>query len=323
MSARLSLPHCAGRGDSREAIGRVVNYLENPMSLIQTIAVNGDSVREAIELKRSYINSIPVAASEGDSLTLSYDIRHEGGFYDGEERKIPIFEQGLMKSYGDFKILSTDKPYLFTVDPALGDVTLYAETSAIELFKRELNWVINYTYGCNEQMASKINALLMLKRLNALQGEVFKSEKDLQALIDRLVSNQNSEKLWGWWNQGTTESWISEYVINALLNARDAGYKIELNDEVLIYYLHRMVEVEIDMIRNKVNRKYVSKQKALSGMILLKRIDQLYPFPYQNSYEDLAAMMPDRGLEDRLNSQYAVSTLGLCELMIKESVVRY
>ncbi len=206
------------------------------------------------------------------------------------------------------------------MNPIWGDYTLYAENSAIDLFKRELGFVIHYIYDCNEQMASKINALLLLKKLNQLQGEKFKHEKELKRLIDNLCKNQNSEQLWGWWNQGSTEYWISEYVLNTLLDAKDAGYNITINENTLKNYLQGMVEKEIRLIRNSDERKHMSKNHIFIGLELLKRLGADYP--YRHTYEELDAMLPSRGLTERLEAQQTLYKLELFDLMSKDSVVK-
>ena len=89
----------------------------------------------------------------------------------------------------------------------------------------EINYLKNYAYGCNEQNASKIRALLAEKSIKKALDLPFENEKTLKTIISKLEKTQNNDGSWGWWNQGDqTETWMTIYIADALNLAIKAGY---------------------------------------------------------------------------------------------------
>jgi uncharacterized protein YfaS (alpha-2-macroglobulin family) len=122
-----------------------------------------------------------------------------------------------------------------------------------------LPYLINYPYGCTEQTMSrflpaaitrKTLADLGLKPENVM-GKVFggiepqfanrthtQEKKDLRELdemiqkgLERLYDFQHSDGGWGWWKDGTSDHFMTAYVIWGLTLAHDAG--ITVKDEAL------------------------------------------------------------------------------------------
>lgn len=95
----------------------------------------------------------------------------------------------------------------------------------MQAFLDEIENIDLYPHLCNEQMASKVKALLSKKRIYTLFGRKFKDDDKVTNLLRKLAANQNDGKLWGWWNREQTELWISQQVVEALLDAETEGYK--------------------------------------------------------------------------------------------------
>lgn len=73
----------------------------------------------------------------------------------------------------------------------------------MQAFLDEIENIDLYPHLCNEQMASKVKALLSKKRIYTLFGRKFKDDDKVTNLLRKLAANQNDGKLWGWWNRGT------------------------------------------------------------------------------------------------------------------------
>ena len=229
IMARLSLPRFAVQGDSINMIGKLSNYLDDTITVKQAVTINGTSREERIVFSNSYVDTIPCTVSPSDSLRVIYSLQKSDGFFDGEERVIPVYQPGCEESNGVFKVLKPDSLYIFRLDSLDGRVTVYAETTPVDLFLREIERIDIYPYLCNEQMASKLKALLIKKKIYELLGKPFEEEKKIEKLIARLTGNQNSKGLWGWWNKEITSWWISAQVTEALLAAEKAGYQVQFD----------------------------------------------------------------------------------------------
>jgi len=288
LTARLSVPRFAIRGDSLHAVGRIANHLNDTIEVRQIITHDDNRQESSILMTTSHVQQIPLTVTDGDSVTLAYFFSRSNGYFDGEERSFPVFEPGLLQSFGSFKIINDTTTSIFEVDPDLGLVTIHAEASGLDVFRREIDKIDRYPYYCNEQMASKIKVLLAKKIICNLLNEPFKEEDKIRDLITRLNKNRNSDGMWGWWNISHTEDWITHQVINAMLDAEKAGYKTEIDTEKLLTTLERELKEGITSIpllvssgssaASKQDEAAVVKQELLNRLILLKKLNARIDF---------------------------------------------
>jgi len=123
---------------------------------------------------------------------------------------------------------------VFAFDSTAGDICLYAESDELNILTRELEHTWDYSYLCNEQLASKLKSLLALKRINDLLGKETDIDERVKYCIDKLLKNRNSQGLWGWWNVSETHFRFSTHVASALMLAREAGYTFEFEANPLV-----------------------------------------------------------------------------------------
>lgn len=299
LTARLSTPRFAIRGDSLSVTGKLANHLGDTVSVKRAIQINGAAADEKqISLAKSYVDNIPVVAAEGDSLKVTYTLQRENGYFDGEERSLPIFEKGMLETHGEFLVINDTATRQLTPPGLPGKVTLHAEASGLELFMREIEKVDRYPYLCNEQMASKIKSLLTKKKIAKLFNLRFKDERNIRNLVNRLNRNQNADKLWGWWNQSSTEFWISAQVIEAMLEADKEGYVTnfqwsEVADKLL-------PEVNRVLSANSVSlfdTDPFAKRNILRRLTLLRSLNA--SIDYEGYYKALSNLK-DHSLTDKL-----------------------
>jgi len=323
LTARLSMPRFAIRGDSLNAVGRIANYLGDSIQIKRKIEVNNQSKKDTIKLATSHTDYIPVKAETGDSLAIIYSLQMENGYLDGEERDIPVFEQGMMQTYGDFSVINNSDTHTLKVNPSLGAATIYAEATSLELFLREIEKVDKYPYMCNEQMASKIKALLSKKQIATIFGTEFKEEKKIKNLISRLSRNKNSEGKWGWWNKDKTELWISKQVMSAMLDAEDAGYKTELNKKNLAATLEKELNNALDDIKRVDKEEYLryARQELLDRLILLKRLNATVD--YEAYFKAIDSQLKSYTTTDKLKTMETMSVIGMLDKINTDSLMHY
>lgn len=234
ISANLALPQFAVEGDSINAIGKVLNYGTDSIRLTRSIHINNNLVEQnQLHVRNSSLKTITLVVPEEDSIYVRMEIKKEDGYFDGEERVIPIYKKGTLETKGFFAALEGDTALTVQLDPALGKVTVYAEASLLPVLLDETEKVHRYPYLCNEQLASKLKALLAQKRIYELMKKSFDNDRSIRDIISRLQNNKTGH-LWGWWINNEPSPWISLHVVESLLQAEKQGYKISLNRTAII-----------------------------------------------------------------------------------------
>jgi TonB-dependent SusC/RagA subfamily outer membrane receptor len=322
LTARLSTPQFAVIGDSFNAVGRIANHNSDSINVVQTIAVAGETTTKDVALKTSFVEQIPVKVTNGDSLTIAYSLQKADGYFDGEERKLPIIEQGLLQTTGEFKIITDTATMFFTPQPELGATTLYAEASSLDIFLREIEKVDQYPYYCNEQMASKVKALLLKKRIFTIFGKTFKEDKKIANLINRLNNNRNSEGLWGWWNKDKTAIWISKQIVEAMLAAEEAGYKTGLNKTLLATVLEKELKNGLAALATTTLSLPFAKRELLDRLIILKQLDA--PVDYYAYYLEIEKQLRNnRTTADKLKEMLCLLTIGKSDKVERDTLMHY
>ena len=355
LAARLSVPHFAIRGDSLNVVGRISNHLfiSDSMAVRRDINIAGEITGKDIKLAESYTDYIPVTATSistshassastddsistdisfatadinpkslNDSLTIAYSIKTANGYFDGEERKIPVFEKGMLQTYGDFTVINDTLIHTFNPKPELGRTTIHIETSGLEVLLKEIESLDSYPYMCNEQMGSKIKALLAKRRILEAMGKEFTENSKINTLIRQLLSNRNREGLWGWWNTGDSEAWISKQVINALLDAKDRGYEVNLKTEAAARQFESILKLGIADLPLAVRDKLpYAKQELLDRLIILKRLDA--KIDYLSYFAQIEARLQNNTTADRLKSMLAMSIIGMEDKIEVDSLMKY
>lgn len=268
LSANLTAPQFAIKGDSINIIGKLMNYSPVVEKVLRKMSYNQQPLlNSTVTIKNSLIDTIPIkAVDEKDSMHFEYTLTQDNGYFDGEIRKIPVFEKGVKETKGYFNALHSDTTINYNFDQRLGKVTVRAETSVFPVLLDEMEQLHRYEYLCNEQMASKLKGLLLQKQLKNYLKQDFKYEKEIKNLVKKLNATQKSQGTWGWWQDGDEEIWISLHVIEALLLSEKEGYQVKLNKDKIYNYLRRQLVDQQDYSKLKVveliqllNNKEVTK----------------------------------------------------------------
>ncbi|MES2279295.1 MAG: alpha-2-macroglobulin family protein [Bacteroidota bacterium] len=238
LSANFTGPLFAVKGDIFNPVGKVINYTADTVYLQRTFKYNGQLQSEkAITVKNSVIDTFKLTAAGKDSLEFEYTVKKANGYFDGEKRSIPLFEQGTLETKGMFASLDRDTTLTIQLDPKLKEGTFRAEASVLPSLLDEAQHLRDYEYLCNEQLASKLKALLSEKKIRAYLGEPFKYDKNITEIIKKLQENRRAQGTWGWWKDTDEELWISLHAAEALMDAEAAGFKTQLDKQRLIDYL--------------------------------------------------------------------------------------
>ncbi len=245
LMAELHVPQFLTQGDSAFFLGKVLNYTSDK-DIIGKVKWSGANTdfEKGIHFTEFHIDKLPVNATTLDSITTQYVFTRDDGYMDGEERTVSVVEQGIIRADGTLSILQNNEDVHVKASDR-ETVTIEILDNQIDIYTGEINYLLNYKYACNEQLASKLIGLVNYKLLMQYEGKPFRYDKDLNKIIVRLLKNQNQEFLWSWWDVSpNTSFWMSAHILRALKVASDAGYKVDLNIDNIV----RKVEYKFDFL---------------------------------------------------------------------------
>ncbi|MFT4521563.1 MAG: hypothetical protein ACI8ZN_000500 [Bacteroidia bacterium] len=221
LMAQLSTPRFLVEGDETQLIAEVVN-LSGKDQKVQLSFVSQNKPLFILDttLSRSYFKRFSITADEYSSteMAVEFGLRNAENYKDGELRKIPIYPIGLQKHVGVFGSITSNKELSYT--PQLkGSSTLVVYSQPLNIAIDHLQKVAEFEYNCNEQMASKVRALVLLKKLEVLAPDdvtIKHVDRDLKKYVKKLKDNQLEDGSWSWWGRGQTNVWMTGYIAKAL-----------------------------------------------------------------------------------------------------------
>jgi len=228
VSASLAAPRYLLQGDSCVLIGKAMNYLDTTLRVRYRFVANGDTLlRQNGKLTDVQVHRLPVVAK--DSLNAQYSIQLQNGFIDGEQRSVPILPVGMQKSEGTFWVLSGDTSVTFTAAEE-GLIRLGVMRTTTDFLLEEVDAQLNYYHSCNEQLASKLRAILAIQTIDAAADRRQRDGHEARKIIKQLLENRNESGLWGWWANQETNDWMTAYVLEALLQAERLGFEVKMQN---------------------------------------------------------------------------------------------
>jgi TonB-dependent SusC/RagA subfamily outer membrane receptor len=241
LMAQLAIPRFLVQSDTSYVIGKVLNYSPDSVKVATKFEMDGkQTLHPSSYISNSLIDTLAIVASK-DSMVIKYYLETNEGYFDGEQREIPVFPKGLETTSGDFHVLDRDTTIPLQFDTNMGEVTLLARADILEVLEDEISHLIAYKYSCNEQLASKLKALIAERNIAYYNGERFKKDPEVERIIRLLKRNQKPNGLWGWWKNSEEQLWISLHVLEALSHAELIGYKTSIDKnqvtELLIWEL--------------------------------------------------------------------------------------
>lgn len=166
-----------------------------------------------------------------------------------------------------------------------------------------LEYLTGYPYGCVEQtMSSFLPNIVVARAMKELNvgGNVNTTElqKKVRAGLDRLYSMHHEDGGWGWWTWDDTHPFMTAYVTAGLVDARDAGYKV---DSERLHRARTSIEKQCDSLRdnNPDLRAYMVYALARAGGEAKPRLEK--------AWAERSAM-----------SGYGLSLLGLAARELKD-----
>ena len=283
--AQLSTPRFLIAGDKANIIGKSLNYSNDSLRITSSF-LSGNDILESSEfwLKDIKVEATSITAAMSiDTMQVTYKMEH-AKFFDGERRPIPIYKKGVQETVGTFNILNADTTITLKFDSDKGNVKLYAQTDILEVLLEDVQYLIDYPYGCNEQTASRLLALLMDKQIKTALGEDLPKNELIMKMVKRLEKAQNDDGSWGWWSGNTANYWMTNYVLKALHAADTSGYKSSSFELGLRFVTNSLEEIPNYELLNTIELLSDIKQNLDYGKYLLRIDSVIVDTDYYNQF---------------------------------------
>lgn len=298
LIAELSAPRFLAGGDQTKVALDLSNLSGKAQKLSVQVSTEGQlSLPNGDESK-----SIQLA--QGQRTTLQIPVRAQGGFGQGlikvtvqgldlPGETLPPFSRewtiGVRPAYPamlkQYRAVLKDQVWtlpegaLEAFEPAGREALLSVSSRPPLNLGEQIRALKAYPYGCLEQTASGLYPSLyadaaVLKRLG-LEGEPDAVRKrKIELGIERLLGMQRYNGSFGLWgSDGEEEYWLTAYVTDFLLRARDQGFAVPPDalkkaNERLLRYLQERNQIEVNYSENAEHTRFAVQ--AYAGLVLAR-----------------------------------------------------
>lgn len=224
LSAQLGLPRFLVEGDEVEINGKVFNYTDSATNFKARFALNDSLLLQADGTSEKVdVFTTSLSHPKEDSIQVTFAMKTEEGFEDGEQRDLRIYPSYLEKTTSTHKALEDGKTMTITLGKAEAKKVIVHNTEQ-QLILERIKALKNYRYGCNEQTASKLSALVLERSILEELGQVVGNGKSVAKMISRLSKTQRVNGSWGWWQNGSSDPWMTMYIVEVLGKAESNGF---------------------------------------------------------------------------------------------------
>ncbi len=286
LIVRLQAPRFFVVGDQVTVSAVINNNTDEMMRVLPALDAEGLTVqglqpaRGPVEVKANSETRVDWTVSVTHASEAKLKVEARGARYaDAMEKTFTIFEHGIEKFIsrsGKMRSASVavklDIPKERRADSTT--LTVQVAPSMATTMLDALPYLINYPYGCTEQTMSRfLPAAITAKTLRDLglkpetaMYKVFggieqstaaathpngsRDLKELQAItsksLDRLYDFQHSDGGWGWWKEGSSDHFMTAYVVWGMTLARQAGIDVRADvlERAVAYLDKELVEEE-------------------------------------------------------------------------------
>lgn len=235
LMARPALPRFLRAGDKLDAGVVVTTKKFGPVRVevhakVQGLVLSGSATR-SVEVGRNDSVEVrfPMRAESAGTARLRFDVRAEGE-HDAVEVKRKVEVPGTMESvalYGRTNAAASEKlGDLSRIRHDVGHLSVSLSSTALVGLGSGVDQLIQYPYGCTEQLSSRLMPLLPLRDL--ARDFSIKLPADVPAVIDKTVAEilerQRGDGGFGLWpdSEGSFP-WVSAYALWTLDQARRRG----------------------------------------------------------------------------------------------------
>jgi hypothetical protein len=201
---QLYVPRFVIAGDSASASYHVES--DKPFSIRNTVGNTTIGESNTVDGKYAFY-----ATETADTISCRSVLFIDDKQIDGEQRLIPVYRAGNETYTGFYTYLSGDTILNVSKPDSVLETKIYLSNDLEDLVRIQYKQLMEYSYSCNEQTASKLIGSIVGKQLNGTY-----SGKQPQSFYHKLKLNANADGLYSWWGGGMPNVSMSAYVLYAL-----------------------------------------------------------------------------------------------------------
>ena len=228
---------------------------------------------------------------------------------------------------------SISKEYIFLPEYVVsdkGNLSINNSATLAVFLSDALNYLIDFPYGCSEQIASRLDAIAIVKRgLNLpnveekfklrpvkYEGKEYSIDELVEIGLATLYNNQQYDGGFSFWKYGNSNFHLTLHIVDTLNNLSLAGYEINKNSlNRAADYLYQKITTDPNLYRDKnniilaaytlSNLKDFTKNKLLQQKIIEIVNDDLFINEKisNNSLSYLAILITKGDYEERLKNK--------------------
>ena len=210
-----------------------------------------------------------------------------GSYTDEIELKIPIEDfstEEVIASSGYFDDDSMKEvirlPKL--IESGLGSIEINLSATLINFIEDSFNYLIDYSYGCTEQVMTKLVALSVIKKAQSLpntkdilapkdkDGEPINIDEAIEENLILVYKNQRYDGGFSYWYQSRESApYLSAYILYGLNTIEGAGYKIKKTvKDKLVKYLTSYIDKIVGRLEDSPDGETKKIDKNILAYIL-------------------------------------------------------
>lgn len=199
----------------------------------------------------------PEKVAEKSKLNFSAIAKDNESLADVVELELPVLAFGFWDStaqVGDGAVAFDIKLHPDS-NPEQTNLKLTLAASLLGTLPDAMKYLADYPYGCVEQTTSRfVPAIIAKQNPQLFQAALANKNLDdmIQKGVSRLAQLQNDDGGWGWWH-GASNPFITSYVTEYLLQARQSGIEVP---EVMLNGIRQYVQntmSDTDSLKNETN----------------------------------------------------------------------
>jgi len=235
LMLRPALPRFLRAGDAIDA-GVIVSTKGMGDSQVEVTAAGegvsvGGEARRVVAVKKGESVEVrwPIAASHAGSAKLTFRAR-AGGESDAVQVTKRVDAPATMETValeGETKTASAEKlGDLGALRDDVGGLDVRVSSTALVGVGDGMDQLLEYPYGCTEQLTSRLVPLVATRDLATALGIALPKDPDglADVAIAKILANQRSEGGFGWWpDSRESDPWVTAYALWGLDAAKKEG----------------------------------------------------------------------------------------------------
>lgn len=168
------------------------------------------------------------AQNENDKAKLTFSVFKDNKLLDSATVQLPIRAFGFFEKKVQTAEGSTNYPLQLSddTDKSKAKISLDLSPTILGSTISSFKYLISYPYGCVEQTTSRLVPALMAK----ISPNIFSSIGPIDTIIKdsiKRLSNLQTSYGWGWWQSQSSSHFVTSYVLEQLLLAKNNGYFVD------------------------------------------------------------------------------------------------